>query len=98
MRENLVNNINETLNVSEKQLLASKIIEDKSRFYHSEDKGCELQDVVILRKTGVDVYNAKCKFCKTHEVDVCRCGWEIGMHYGTHSRGLSYLGRENQNI
>ena len=78
---------NETVTVSEKQLLAAKIIEDESRFFHSEDKGCDIVEQKIQSRTGS--FLVSILFCKTHEVDCCRCGWQIGYHFNTYSKGLS---------
>lgn len=33
-------------------------------------------------------------YCQDHKVDICRCGWEFGWHFGTASSDLQeILGR-----
>lgn len=73
--------------VSEETLLKAKAIEDKSKFFHSEDKGCNLEEQLIFSKFARRYI--KIQYCKTHQVDCCRCGWEYGHHYDTTSRMLS---------
>jgi hypothetical protein len=56
----------------------------KSVHYHAEDKDC----VIIKHKVGVDHYYGtnrfiNAAFCKTHNVEICQCGWEYGFHFGT---------------
>ena len=48
--------------------------------YHHKGK-CQL----VSRKTPDRYHPVKYQYCKTHQVNVCSCGWEIGYHYGKKS-------------
>ena len=68
--------------ISEEELLNTKKIEDKSKYFHSFDKGCKLVDKeLLIRSKNNLIRSIKAKHCKTHDVMVCRCGWEFGYHY-----------------
>lgn len=72
--------------LSEEKLEKAKVVEDKSQFFHSEYKGCDVYDVVIYNRTSGGLLKAlRCKHCNTHNVDLCKCGWEFGFHYDTPS-------------
>lgn len=52
--------------------------EEQNQHFHSLTKKCEIIETDDSQR-----------FCKTHQVKVCRCGWEIGWHYGTESKKLA---------
>jgi len=55
----------------------------KNKFFHRKSKGCKIIKEKILTKDKTHwniIY-----FCETHQCDVCRCGWEIGFHFGENS-------------
>ena len=82
--------------VSQKALEKAKELEDYSPCFHSEDKGCELEDIVLMKRNSNGVISQlKCKHCKTHGVDVCNCGWEWHMHYDTNSLMLRSVNKTN---
>lgn len=62
----------------------SKNIEENSSRFHDIVKGCRLAEHKrFLRKNK---WGDECMIqqrCLTHEIIVCRCGWEIGFHLGT---------------
>ena len=82
---------NPSTSVSEEQLLKAKILEDGSEYFHSEDKGCEMEESTLKfeSKSNWTQSFIKIKFCKTHNKKVCRCGWQIHHHYGTDSLKLA---------
>lgn len=51
----------------------------ESSYFHSTDKGC----VIFRKKTPVPSLARMIdgRFCKTHEVELCQCGWEWQHHY-----------------
>ena len=77
-----------SIRVSEEQLLEAKRVEDASKFFHSEDKGCEIEEQNIRVEKGWHDSSLKIKYCKTHDCDCCRCGWQKGFHYGNYSKKL----------
>ena len=57
-------------------------IRKKSPYFHSEDKGCELEDRKAPYNEKNKTHLIKIKYCKTHKVDnICRCGWLYGHHF-----------------
>lgn len=53
--------------------------------FHSIEKGCEIESRIKL--TRLEKGKRKpfdTKYCKTHNVDICRCGFEWGYHFNTH--------------
>ncbi|MBL7058460.1 hypothetical protein ISS03_03920 [Patescibacteria group bacterium] len=53
-------------------------IKEDSKYFHDCSNGCEIQD--IENKL----------ICITHEnVEVCRCGWQIGWHNGVSAKILA---------
>ena len=77
--------------VSHEQLLKAKKVEDESKFFHSEDKGCVLERALIYsdskkhgRRTSV-----RGQYCRTHQADCHSDGWQIGFTFGTPSKMLS---------
>jgi hypothetical protein len=57
------------------------------KYFHSEAKGCKIKDKVFERR-GVDgllVGTIQGSFCKTHQANLCHCGWQWYWHYGTYS-------------
>ena len=58
----------------------------KSPYFHSPEKGCEIEKRTYYRgKTRKKLSKLKGYFCKTHQKEICRCGWEFKFHYGTYS-------------
>lgn len=45
-----------------------------NEYFHHADKGC-----ILINQN---------KYCLTHKVDVCRCGWQVGYHFGTCSKKM----------
>ena len=58
---------------------------EKSEHYHSEKKGCQIEERWQYNTKGKE---ERVIFCKTHQKEICRCGWEIGFHYGVSSKKL----------
>lgn len=55
--------------------------------YHHSLKGCNIE----MRINDTHYLNSKIcvnKFCKTHQVNCSKTGWEIGYYQGTQSKGL----------
>ncbi len=62
----------------------------KDEHFHSKDKGCELKEMARYKSHSKKVITRSHYFrCLTHKVDVCRCGWEFGWHYGTNSTAMN---------
>ena len=62
----------------------------ESKFFHSEDKGCELiPKKYFLRKDNKEQeLHLNAYFCLTHQVEkICHCGYRFGYHFGTNSKG-----------
>jgi hypothetical protein len=72
-----------------KQLIIAKRLEDNSTYFHCENKGCEIEEVMeeFHKSRLVRLH------CKTHGVNCQRSGWQIGYSYGTSSKELSNIGR-----
>ncbi len=51
--------------------------------FHSKAKGCEMEekDHVYNMSKG-RTFARHYYYCHTHKLKVCKCGWEIGWHYG----------------
>jgi len=82
------------VSLTEAQLHKAKLVEDESRFFHSEDKGCQLKETkMAVKSKGGLIRFIPVMSCLTHEIDVCRCGWEFGHHWNTHSK-LLYNAKE----
>lgn len=52
----------------------------KSKHFHHKDNGC---DIKYLRNRVNKITEG---YCKTHDIECCRCGWEWGWHGGTDNR------------
>ena len=63
-----------------------------NKYYHSIEKGCELINISGKSSIGNGIFINK--RCKTHNVDVCQCGWQIHYHYGSHSLSLPKVERQ----
>lgn len=61
-----------------------------NEYYHHKNKGCKLVPITKrLDRNGINqFYIHKYQECKTHGVNVCDCGWQVGYHYGTCSKKL----------
>lgn len=57
-----------------------------SPYFHDEKKGCETEEKIFRRITGGKEMTINGGYCKTHKVDLCRCGWQWGFHYGIPSK------------
>lgn len=54
----------------------------ESPHFHDKTKGCEIENKTI-EVTHRDVVTLlKEQYCKTHQKDICKCGWEWGYHFG----------------
>ena len=75
----------ERITVSEKQLLASKKLEDESKYFHCFDKGCKLAPIMVASKSKVNGNSTTMKgyFCRTHDAKCHRDGWQVGRVFGT---------------
>lgn len=49
--------------------------------FHSIRKGCRLRRIRIKCKYTTES-EIVAKFCDTHGVEICRCGFEFGYHFG----------------
>jgi len=58
----------------------------RNKFFHHEHKDCRLKlkrDVKYVRQGHRTVADRATYFwCNTHRVQVCKCGWQFGYHYG----------------
>ena len=71
----------------------------QSPYFHSPDKGCEIEERVYYRgKTRKKLSKLKGYFCKTHQKEICRCGWEFKFHYGTYSGEIEKVGTKTNNL
>jgi hypothetical protein len=55
-------------------------MEEESKHYHSEGNGC------LIHLKDIEIQDGKIKtmpgrYCETHKVNICRCGWEFGHHF-----------------
>jgi len=57
----------------------------QSEHFHAISKGCEIEPKKITYKRGTRIFSIKGGFCKTHQKEICHCGWEFHFHYGTYS-------------
>jgi len=79
MRENQYDKIRSVKNMKERL----------DRFHHKKF-GCK----IISKQFRTDNYHHATHcivggYCETHQVGVCRCGWQFGYHYGTNSKKLA---------
>jgi len=59
----------------------------QSEYFHSADKGCEIEKRIYYRTIREKKsYKLQGSFCKTHQKEICKCGWEWKFHFGTHSK------------
>jgi len=62
----------------------------KSKHFHSEEKGCELIPfkIHLNQYPGRDLF-LSCQKCLTHKKEnICHCGWEFGWHCGDNSKKI----------
>ena len=59
--------------------------QSQSEHFHAISKGCEIEPKKITCKRGTRIFSIKGGFCKTHQKEICHCGWEFHFHYGTYS-------------
>ena len=59
--------------------------QSQSEHFHAISKGCEIEPKKITYKRGTRIFSIKGGFCKTHQKEICHCGWEFHFHYGTYS-------------
>lgn len=69
----------ENLKISEQTLIEAVKVQKKSKYFHNEKKGCKIEEKLI--PTGRHSDYLKGAYCKTHQKDLCRCGWEWSHHY-----------------
>lgn len=48
-------------------------------YWHSKQDGCTLSK-------PYGKFNSQ--NCYTHNVEVCRCGWQVGFHFGAYNKNL----------
>jgi hypothetical protein len=56
----------------------------QSTYYHAEYKGCETESKYFYnsqKNFNKKLHKINGRYCKTHQRDTCRCGWEWGHHY-----------------
>lgn len=53
-----------------------------SNKFHHNQKGCVLEPFRLKTNNKKVRSNLACLFCKTHQVNLCRCGWEWKWHFG----------------
>ena len=59
-----------------------------SKHFHEKEKGCDIIDKDFDRsfeKNRVLGNRIKGAFCKIHNKDLCKCGWEWHWHGGTYN-------------
>jgi hypothetical protein len=54
-----------------------------SKYLHLENNGCELEAIEnkFIKHKELTTTTPRRYKCKTHNVEVCHCGWEFGHHY-----------------
>ena len=60
----------------------------ESEHFHDKEKGCKLEDTQMPGRSGPGkAYGSMiiCSYCTTHNIVICRCGWEWHWHHGTYS-------------
>ena len=67
---------------------AIKIMEISLEHFHSTELGCHLINKNII-SFDRDSSKIQGKYCSTHKVECCKCGWEFGFHYGSESLKLN---------
>lgn len=71
---------------------------ESSSFHHSE-KDCDTHPFGIRKCPNMSNRHNVCKLCEsfprikcnTHNLIVCSCGWEFGLHYGVMSKGYKHF-------
>ena len=58
---------------------------------HTKNRGCDIINRTIKSKNKG--YSVKGGYCKTHEVEICKCGWEFGWHFNTESAKMKTEGK-----
>ena len=51
------------------------------KHYHNTAKGCEIEPRKLRYKRGTRIFSINGGFCKTHQKEICRCGWEFSHHF-----------------
>lgn len=79
---------NSSVFLSEDELI--KIEEERmsSKYYHCAEKGCTLVLTSYTRKHGKQILSFTNHRCIEHDVMCCKCGWQLGFHYGRSSVNL----------
>jgi len=55
--------------------------QQKSIYFHSKEKGCELVPSEVDIVQGSKTTMLKCLYCKTHDTKICKCGWQWHYHF-----------------
>lgn len=81
----MINNFVENQGINEEEV---QRVRDESPHYHAGYKGCEIEILtrVLKSKDGEETHIPKGQKCKTHNVELCRCLWEVMMHGGEDMR------------
>jgi len=58
-----------------------QIKESESKHFHCIEKGCKIVPKTFFEKHS----KTDGAYCKTHHVDICKCGWEWHWHYGNYT-------------
>ena len=61
-----------------------------NQYYHCGEKECNTE-IFKTNKEGKISQTFDYATCHTHNVKICRCGWQMGMHFGTKSKDLKRM-------
>ena len=55
----------------------------KNEFFHHKKKKCNIGERLLLKKMpNGKIHKVIIGICYTHKLDMCKCGWQTGKHYG----------------
>ena len=60
--------------------------------YHCQEKGCKIEHISSI-KEGRKFETFDYAICNTHNIKICRCGFEFGFHYNSESKKLKCFGK-----
>ena len=55
--------------------------------FHDKEKGCDIIPHIIKPKYRSG-YKIQGSYCKTHDIEACKCGWEFSWHGGSYIKEL----------
>ena len=63
---------------------------ERPNYFHNPKFGCKLINKSLKNKASKYSKGIPAGYCQTHEVDICRCGWEWGHHPMYNSSNIAY--------